>query len=99
MNVLASLAVLGILILIHEAGHFLAATSQGIRVNGFSIGFGPAIVKKQIKLIRLKGEKFLSSLTIQFTDGKHILISFNGVTPIDKLPIAHCELLTKHECS
>ena len=57
------------------------------------------IVKKQIKLIRLKGEKFLSSLTIQFTDGKHILISFNGVTPIDKLPTAHCELLTNHECS
>ena len=46
MNVLASLAVLGLLIIFHEAGHFLAATLQGIRVNGFSIGFGPAIFKK-----------------------------------------------------
>ena len=47
MNVLASIAVLGFLILFHEAGHFLAATSQGIRVNGFSIGFGPALIKKE----------------------------------------------------
>ncbi len=49
MNVLASLAVLGLLIVIHEAGHFLAATSQNIRVNGFSIGFGPAIFKRELK--------------------------------------------------
>lgn len=48
MNVLASLLVLGLLIFFHEAGHFLAARSQGIRVNGFSIGFGPAILSKQI---------------------------------------------------
>ncbi|HGY5544404.1 MAG TPA: site-2 protease family protein, partial [Prochlorococcus sp.] len=45
MNVLAALAVLGLLIVIHEAGHFLAATTQGIRVDGFSIGFGPALIK------------------------------------------------------
>ena len=47
MNVLFSIAVLGFLILFHEAGHFIAATSQGIRVNGFSIGFGPALIKKE----------------------------------------------------
>ncbi len=49
MNVLSSLAVLGLLILIHEAGHFLAATFQGIKVKGFSIGFGPALIKKDLK--------------------------------------------------
>ena len=48
MNVFASLLVLGLLIFFHEAGHFLAARIQGIRVNGFSIGFGPAILKKEI---------------------------------------------------
>ena len=48
MNVLASLLVLGLLIFFHEAGHFFAARSQGILVNGFSIGFGPAIFKKEI---------------------------------------------------
>ena len=48
MNVLASLLVLGLLIFFHEAGHFLAARCQGILVNGFSIGFGPAIFKKEV---------------------------------------------------
>ncbi|QNJ02339.1 RIP metalloprotease RseP [Synechococcus sp. PROS-U-1] len=47
MNVLAALLVLALLIVVHEAGHFLAATLQGIRVSGFSIGFGPALIKKQ----------------------------------------------------
>ncbi len=49
MNILASLTVLGFLILFHETGHFLAARLQGIRVNGFSIGFGPALIKKEIQ--------------------------------------------------
>ena len=35
------------LIVMHEAGHFFAATLQGIRVSGFSIGFGPALIKRQ----------------------------------------------------
>ncbi len=48
MNVLASLLVLGLLIFFHEAGHFAAARLQGIRVNGFSIGFGPALFQKQV---------------------------------------------------
>ena len=47
MNVFAALAVLAVLIVVHEAGHFLAATVQGIRVSGFSIGFGPALIKRQ----------------------------------------------------
>ena len=47
MNVFAALGVLALLIVIHEAGHFFAATLQGIRVSGFSIGFGPALIKRQ----------------------------------------------------
>lgn len=43
-HILAALAVLGLLIAIHEAGHFLAATGQGIRVSSFSIGLGPVLV-------------------------------------------------------
>ena len=47
MNVLISITVLGFLIFFHELGHFLAAISLGIKVNQFSIGFGPSILKKQ----------------------------------------------------
>ncbi len=49
MNVFAALGVLGLLIFIHEGGHFLAATLQGIRVSGFSLGFGPALIKKEFQ--------------------------------------------------
>ncbi len=49
LNVISSIAVLALLIFFHEAGHFLAATLQGIRVSGFSIGFGPSILKKEFK--------------------------------------------------
>lgn len=38
-----------IMIVIHEFGHFIAAKSLGVKVNEFSVGFGPAIFKKQGK--------------------------------------------------
>lgn len=47
MSVLAAIAVLAILIVVHELGHFAAARFQGIRVNRFSIGFGPVLLKYQ----------------------------------------------------
>lgn len=45
MGVLTALAILAGLIVVHEAGHFLAARWQGIRVSGFSIGFGPPLLR------------------------------------------------------
>ena len=47
MSVLATIAVLGLLIAVHELGHFAAARLQGIHVNRFSIGFGPTLLKYQ----------------------------------------------------
>ena len=40
----STLFVLGVLIFVHELGHFLAARSVGIRVEKFSIGFPPRFV-------------------------------------------------------
>jgi len=42
-NILAVVVVLGIMILIHELGHFLAAKFFGIGVQVFSFGFGPRL--------------------------------------------------------
>jgi membrane-associated protease RseP (regulator of RpoE activity) len=47
VGVLTALLILAGLVVIHEAGHFFAATWQGIRVSGFSIGFGPALLERQ----------------------------------------------------
>lgn len=62
MGVLAAIAVLAVLIVVHEMGHFFAARLQGIHVNRFSLGFGPILWKYQgpeteyaIRLIPLGG--------------------------------------------
>ncbi|HIK45749.1 MAG TPA: RIP metalloprotease RseP [Leptolyngbyaceae cyanobacterium M65_K2018_010] len=47
MSVLAAIAVIALLVAVHEAGHFLAARLQGIHVNRFAIGFGPILWKYQ----------------------------------------------------
>ncbi|MEG0779730.1 MAG: site-2 protease family protein [Oscillospiraceae bacterium] len=43
MYILAAILMFGILIAVHELGHFLAAKVCGVRVNEFSIGMGPAL--------------------------------------------------------
>jgi regulator of sigma E protease len=48
ITIIAFVIVLGILIFIHELGHFLLAKFNGVGVLKFSLGFGPAIVKKKI---------------------------------------------------
>ena len=47
MSVLAAIAVLALLIFVHELGHFMAARLQGIHANRFSLGFGPILWKYQ----------------------------------------------------
>ena len=50
LYVLLAILLLGILIMVHEWGHFIAARLTGIEVMEFSIGFGP-------KLLGWKGKK------------------------------------------
>ncbi len=42
---LAFALVLGVLVFIHELGHYLAARWQGVHVEVFSIGFGPPLLR------------------------------------------------------
>ena len=46
-TLLAFLFVLGVLVFIHELGHFLLARWNGVRVITFSLGFGPKLLKVQ----------------------------------------------------
>ena len=43
MSYLGVLLLLSLLVMIHEAGHLLAAKGVGIPVAGFSVGLGPKI--------------------------------------------------------
>ncbi len=47
MFYIAALFIIGLLILAHEFGHFIAARSVGIPVSVFSIGFGPKLFSFQ----------------------------------------------------
>ena len=43
VNILWTFLVVGVIIFFHELGHFLAAKKVGIKVEKFSIGFGPKL--------------------------------------------------------
>lgn len=49
INALKIIFLLGLLVLIHEGGHFIVAKLSKVKVNQFAIGFGPIILKKQGK--------------------------------------------------
>ncbi|MGB4521540.1 MAG: RIP metalloprotease RseP [Candidatus Omnitrophota bacterium] len=47
ISLIVFLFVLGLLIIVHEFGHFIAAKKVGVRVEQFSLGFGKPIFKKK----------------------------------------------------
>ncbi len=47
ITIIKIVVILGFLVLIHETGHFVVARLCKIKVNEFSIGFGPQIWSKQ----------------------------------------------------
>ena len=44
VSIILAIIVIGVLILVHEFGHFLLAKKNGIGVTEFSVGMGPRIV-------------------------------------------------------
>jgi regulator of sigma E protease len=62
LNIIGALVALGILVTVHEFGHFIAARIFKVEVEKFSIGFGPklfsfkkGITEFRISLIPLGG--------------------------------------------
>jgi len=56
MDIIIFLAVLSVLVIVHEWGHFFTAKSLGVVVEKFSVGFGPKLFSRQHK-----GTEFLVS--------------------------------------
>lgn len=54
LYIIVGILLFGLLIAVHEGGHFLAAKRLDVQVNEFSIGMGPAIFSRQ------KGETLYS---------------------------------------
>jgi regulator of sigma E protease len=47
-TILATVIVLGILVFVHELGHFILSKKMGVKVLKFSLGFGPKLIGKKI---------------------------------------------------
>lgn len=47
MKYILAIVIFGVIVIIHEMGHFFTAKMCGIKVNKFSVGMGPALLKKQ----------------------------------------------------
>jgi regulator of sigma E protease len=69
---LSFLFVLGVLVFVHELGHFLVARWHGVRVITFSLGFGPKIAKFErggteycVSIIPLGGYVKLAGETVE----------------------------------
>ncbi len=58
--ILVAILIFGIIVIIHEFGHFFFAKLFKVQVNEFALGFGPALFKKQ------KGETLYSVRIIPF---------------------------------
>lgn len=54
LKILAGLAGLGIIVFVHELGHFIAARAVGIDVDAFSLGWGPPVLKKKIGTVEYR---------------------------------------------
>jgi regulator of sigma E protease len=92
-TILLAILALGILIIVHEGGHFLIARLSGMRVDRFSIGFGPKLwsfrrgeTTYQIAAIPLGGFVQIAGMTpgeegeqtaIE-KDGKHVAVERPG---------------------
>ncbi len=48
ITIVSTVIVLGILIFVHELGHFLLSKKMGVKVLKFSLGFGPKLIGKKV---------------------------------------------------
>ncbi len=97
VTILVTTGVIGLIVFVHELGHFLAARSVGVRVEKFSIGFGPKLFKKEIagtefsvRLIMLGGFVQMygdldASSTRQDEETRHDPESYLSKNPLQKL--------------
>ncbi|MDR3563764.1 MAG: RIP metalloprotease RseP [Negativicutes bacterium] len=46
-TIIATIFVIGLLVFVHELGHFITAKAVGMRVHEFALGFGPKLISKQ----------------------------------------------------
>lgn len=106
MMIVYAVIVLGVLIFVHELGHFLLAKMMGVSVEKFSLGFGPKIIGKKIGETEYLLSAFpLGGYVKMFGEGGYIeggeVHNPGGVdtAPSEELPMDTLRELTEEEKS
>src|SRR3954471_17768582 len=86
-SVVSAVIGLGILIVIHELGHFLVAKNSGVGVLTFSIGFGPKLLRRK------SGETEYAVSAIPFGG----YVKMVGEDPADEISAAEQEKSFSHQ--
>lgn len=95
---------LGLIVIIHEFGHFCASKLVGVKVEAFSVGMGPVLLHKTVKDVdwrlslfpiggycAMKGENaFQEALDSGAKEIQGEPDSFYGVSPLKRAFIAFC---------
>ncbi len=93
LYIAAGIMGLGLLVVVHEAGHLLAARAAGMRVVRFSIGFGPPLLryhsKKTDTLYQVALIPFLAYVQIAGMN------PFEEIDPDDKTSYANASLFAR----
>ncbi|MCX7614959.1 MAG: site-2 protease family protein [Clostridiales bacterium] len=91
-TVIIAIIVFGLILIVHEFGHFITAKMSGVLVHEFAIGFGPQLIKYKkgetvyaLRLIPLGGAVYLES--IDESDDKNPR-AFNNVSLWRRIVIA-----------
>ena len=58
LGIVLAVVMFELIIVIHEFGHFIVAKKNGVRVNEFAIGMGPAIFKRKKAIHFMHSEFF-----------------------------------------
>jgi regulator of sigma E protease len=93
LYIAAGIMGLGLLVVVHETGHLLAARASGMRVVRFSIGFGPPLLRYQSK----KSETLYQVALIPFLAYVQIagMNPFEEIDPDDKSSYANASLFAR----
>ncbi|GAB1481236.1 RIP metalloprotease RseP [Treponema sp.] len=102
LKILIGIIGLGVVVFIHELGHFLAARAMGIDVEAFSIGWGRPLLKRKIGGVeyrlgmfpvggycQMRGEaEFREALTHDKTEIPRDKGTFYGTSPLRRIFVA-----------
>ncbi|SDB88996.1 regulator of sigma E protease [Pelagirhabdus alkalitolerans] len=98
-TIIAFILMFGLLVFVHEFGHFLFAKKAGMLVREFAIGFGPKIfsIKKSetlytIRLLPMGGYVRVAGEDPEIIDlkpGQHIGLTFNEHNQVKQIIINH----------